>query len=55
MTWTFNAWQLGAYLDIQNVLNAQNPEFMIPDYRCRNFQVVRGIPFLPILGVKGMF
>ena len=25
-TWTFNAWQLGAYLDIQNIYNAQNPE-----------------------------
>jgi TonB family protein len=54
-TWTFNAWQLGAYLDIQNIYNADNPEFTVPDYRCRGSVPVRGIPFLPILGVKGMF
>jgi TonB family protein len=54
-TWTFNAWQLGAYLDIQNIYNAANPEFTVPDYRCRGSVPVRGIPFLPILGVKGMF
>ena len=54
-TWTFNAWQLGAYLDIQNVYNAQNPEFTIYDYRCRGSEPVRGIPFLPILGVRGIF
>ena len=54
-TWTFNAWQFGAYLDVQNVYNAQNPEFTIYDYRCRGSEPVRGIPFLPILGVRGIF
>jgi TonB family protein len=54
-TWTFNAWQLGAYVDIQNIYNAENREFTVPDYRCRDSIPVRGIPFLPILGVKGMF
>jgi TonB family protein len=54
-TWTFNAFQIGAYLDIQNVYNAQNPEFTIYDYRCRGTEPVRGIPFLPILGVRGIF
>jgi len=53
--WTFNAWQLGAYLDVQNVYNAQNPEFTIYDYRCRGSEPVRGIPFLPYLGLRGMF
>jgi len=54
-TWTFNAWQLGAYLDVQNVYNAQNPEFIQPDYRCRTSEVIRGIPFLPVLGIRGIF
>jgi TonB family protein len=54
-TWTFNAFQVGAYLDVQNVYNAQNPEFTIYDYRCRGSEPVRGIPFLPILGVRGIF
>jgi TonB family protein len=54
-TFTFNSWQFGAYLDVQNVTNATNPEFTIYDYRCRGSEPVRGIPFLPILGLKGMF
>jgi TonB family protein len=53
--WTFNAWQLGAYLEVWNVYNATNPELIIPDYRCRGSEAIRGIPFLPILGVRGMF
>jgi TonB family protein len=53
--WTFNAWQFGAYLDVQNVYNAQNPELTIYDYRCRGSEPVRGIPFLPILGLRGIF
>ena len=54
-TWTFNIWQLGAYADVQNVYNAQNPELTFPDYRCRGSEPIRGIPFLPILGVRGIF
>jgi outer membrane receptor for Fe3+-dicitrate len=54
-TFTFNSWELGVYADIWNVYNATNPEFIIPDYRCRGSQTVRGIPFFPVLGVKGMF
>ncbi|HSZ82021.1 MAG TPA: TonB family protein [Polyangia bacterium] len=54
-TWTYNIWQLGAYLDVQNVYNAQNPELTVYDYRCRGTEPVRGIPFLPILGLRGMF
>jgi TonB family protein len=54
-TWTFTSWQFSTYLDIQNVYNAENPEFIIYDYRCRGAQPVRGVPFLPILGLKGMF
>jgi TonB family protein len=54
-TWTFNAWQFGAYLDVQNVYNAQNPELTIYDYRCRGSEPVRGVPFLPILGLRGIF
>ena len=54
-TWTYNVWQLGAYLDVQNVYNAQNPELTIYDYRCRGSEPIRGVPFLPILGLRGMF
>lgn len=54
-TWTFRAWELSAYLDVQNVYNAQNPEATIYDYRCRGSEAIRGLPILPIFGVKGLF
>jgi hypothetical protein len=53
--WTFKAWEFSAYLDVQNVYNATNPEFTVYDYRCRGSMPIRGIPFLPILGIRGMF
>jgi outer membrane receptor protein involved in Fe transport len=53
--WTFTAWQLGAYVDVQNVYNAQNPEATLYDYRCRGTTPLRGIPFFPIFGVRGLF
>ena len=54
-TWTFRLWELSAYVDVQNVYNAQNPEATIYDYRCRGSEAIRGLPILPILGVKGLF
>jgi len=53
--WTFRLWELSAYLDVQNVYNAQNPEATIYDYRCRGSEAIRGLPILPILGVRGLF
>ena len=53
--WTFKVWQLGVYADLQNVYNAQNPEGTIYDYRCRTSIPIRGVPFYPILGIRGMF
>jgi len=54
-TWTFNAWELGVYADVQNVLNSENREFTVYDYRCRGSIPIRGIPLFPILGIKGTF
>jgi TonB family protein len=54
-TWTFNAWSFSGYLDVQNVYNALNPEATVYDYRCRDSAAVRGIPILPVLGVRGLF
>lgn len=53
--WTYEQWKLSAYLDIQNVYNAENPEFVLSDYRFREQATVRGLPFLPTLGVTGSF
>jgi len=53
--WIFNAWQLATYADIWNVTNNVNPEATIYDYRCRDSAPIRGVPFFPILGVRGLF
>jgi len=45
----------GFLVDLQNIYNAQNPEGTIYDYRCRGSVPIRGVPFYPILGIRGMF
>jgi TonB family protein len=54
-TFTFDSWRLSLYLDIQNVYNAENPEATLYDYRFRDSGPVRGLPLLPVLGVRGRF
>jgi len=54
-TWLFENWTLDTYLDVQNVYNAANTEFLTPDYRYRTQAPITGIPILPVLGVKGSF
>jgi TonB family protein len=54
-TWTFNYWSFGAYLDVQNITNAQNPEGFTYDYRFQQTAPIRGLPILPILGLRGRF
>ncbi|MDB4980457.1 MAG: TonB-dependent receptor [Myxococcales bacterium] len=53
--WTFDAWTFGAYLDVQNVLNSNNPEGTIYDYRFGQSAPLRGLPILPVAGVRGRF
>ena len=53
--WRFTRWMLSLYLDIQNIYNAKNPELRIWDYRFKKTEEIRGLPFLPSLGVKGVF
>jgi hypothetical protein len=54
-TWTWDAWQLSVYLDVQNVTNHQNEEFHVYDYRYAEEGSISGIPILPTFGVKGRF
>lgn len=49
----FEKWTLNVYLDIQNVYNQVNVEATQYEFRGRYGVDVPGIPFLPILGVKG--
>ncbi len=52
-TWKFPGWQLGAYLDIQNVYNRRNPEGQQYNYNYSKSQAVAGLPILPIVGLRG--
>jgi TonB family protein len=54
-TWTFDTWSFGAYLDVINVLNAENPEATQYDYRFRATAPIRGVPIVPTLGLKGQW
>ena len=52
-TWTFSKWSLAVYLDVQNVLNAENREGFAYSYDYRNREGTRGLPVLPIVGIRG--
>ncbi|MFZ3229313.1 MAG: TonB-dependent receptor [Pseudobdellovibrio sp.] len=43
------------YLDIQNILNAKNPETIQYSYDYSQKTEISGLPFLPAIGVKGEF
>jgi TonB family protein len=52
-TWTFSAWSLAAYVDVQNLLNSPNREGFAYSYDYRSRDGVRGLPILPIIGLRG--
>jgi len=54
-TWTFDTWQIGVYVDVINVYNAENAEATQYDYRFQHTAPVRGVPIVPTLGVKGQW
>jgi TonB family protein len=49
----FDAFSLVAYLDIQNVTNAQNPEGLIYNFNYTKSSFITSIPILPTLGLRG--
>ena len=51
-TWTWDLFQLAAYADVENVLNHQNEEFHVYDYRYRAQGSLSGLPILPTLGLS---
>jgi hypothetical protein len=52
-TWKFKRWQLGAYLDVQNVYNRQNAEGISFNYNSTAQTYAAGLPFLPSFGLRG--
>jgi len=52
-TWTFSAWKLSAYLDVQNSYLHANPEGVSYNYNYSKSSNLTGLPFLPIIGLRG--
>ncbi len=53
--WVYDVWTLSMYIDIQNILNRQNPEGIQFGYNYQTNQTIPGIPILPTVGLKGEF
>ncbi|MEM6994172.1 MAG: energy transducer TonB, partial [Myxococcota bacterium] len=52
---TFKRASLTTYIDVQNVYNRQNPEFVVYSYDFRDSTRVPSLPIIPSLGVKLAF
>ena len=52
-TWTFPAWKLTTYLDVQNAYNRANPEAVLYNYNFTQTRYQAGLPIIPSLGVRG--
>lgn len=49
----FDSWRLTAYLEVMNAYNRRPVEAIGYDYRYRTRTDLKGLPVLPLLGVKG--
>ncbi len=51
----FNRWKFIVYLDVENVSDAQSAEAAAWNYDFTRTTYVTGLPFLPVLGIRGEF
>jgi TonB family protein len=51
--WTFDAWRLAAYLDVQNVYNRRHPEGTAYSFNYKEQSAIKGLPIIPIIGLRG--
>ena len=54
-TFSFNAWRLTLYADIQNIYNSTSAEGVIYSYDYKRPEYLNGLPFLPVVGVRAEF
>jgi TonB family protein len=52
---TFKRWQLETYVDFLNIIRGVNPEFPQYNYDYTELAFVRGIPFVPNIGIEARF
>jgi hypothetical protein len=48
----FNEWSINVFVDVQNVTNNKNGEFIYYNYDYTKWQYVRGMPIFPSVGIK---
>ena len=53
--WTFKRWWLEAYLDLLNVVRGQNPEQREYNYDYTESAYIRGLPFIPSIGLRAEY
>ena len=51
-TWSFRLVKLIAYLDIQNLYNADNAEFLVRSYDFTESARINSLPIFPSLGLR---
>jgi hypothetical protein len=53
--WTFRTWQLATYVDLMNAVRGINSEFTLYNYDYSEYAYVRGLPFIPNIGIEAKF
>jgi TonB family protein len=53
--WEFRKWGLVTYVDLINAVRGVNPEFTIYNYDYTEYAYVRGLPFIPNVGIEAKF
>ncbi len=53
--WTFKSWQLETYIDLLNTVRGVNPEFRLYNYDFSDSAFIRGLPFIPNIGLEAKF
>jgi TonB family protein len=53
--WVFEKWMLDAYLDVQNVYNRANADGVQYNYDFSESESPRGVPIIPVVGLRGEF
>lgn len=51
-TFVYKSWELAAYLDMLNIVRGVNPEFTLYNFDYSDAAYVRGLPFIPNLGIE---
>jgi TonB family protein len=52
---TYQKWQMEVYVDLLNTVRGENPEFTLYNYDYTESVFIRGLPFIPSVGLEAEF